>query len=251
VQAEIRHSVIAFDRGHEQPVANLTIAVCRTVTLVLRSLIALAHVIGQRNNLSFATMPFKHNASRRHHIGKMKFKVANWAEYETGLRCRGGLTLWMTEDALSSWQAPKRTTRGGQPRYSDLVIETALTLGLVFGLRLRQAEGFLASVLRLMGLALAVPDHTTLSRPANKWRSPDRRQGHRIPGKGPIHVLIDSTGLEVYGAGQWLEEKHGAKSRRGWRKLHCTGAGCRQRRHHRSRHDEPGYRRRLAGRAAA
>ncbi|GAC1045955.1 hypothetical protein thsrh120_59600 [Rhizobium sp. No.120] len=162
-------------------------------------------------------MPFKPNASRRHRIGKMKFKVTNWAEYEAGLRRRGSLMLWMTPEALSSWQAPKRTTRGGQPRYSDLAIETALTLGLVFGLRLRQTEGFLTSVLTLMGLDLAVPDHTTLSRRASKRRLPDRRRKHQAPGKG--HVLIDSTGLEIYGAGQWLEEKHGAKSRRNWRKL--------------------------------
>lgn len=167
-------------------------------------------------------MPFKHNASRRHRIGKMKFKVTNWAEYEAGLRRRGSLMLWMTPEALSSWQAPKRTTRGGQPRYSDLAIETALTLGLLFGLRLRQTEGLLTSVLTLMGLDLAVPDHTTLSRRASKRRLPDRRRKHQAPGKGHVHVLIDSTGLEIYGAGQWLEEKHGAKSRRNWRKLHLA-----------------------------
>lgn len=169
-------------------------------------------------------MPFKHNASRRHHIGKMKFKVTNWPEYEAGLRRRGSLTLWVTREALSSWQAPKRTTRGGQPRYSDLAIKTALTLGLVFGLRLRQTEGFMTSVLKLMGLALAVPDHTTLSRRAHCPKLPNRRPNDRgcSPGKGPVHVLIDSTGLQVYGAGQWLEEKHGVKSRRGWRKLHLA-----------------------------
>ena len=88
-------------------------------------------------------MPFKHHAARRHRIGKMKFKVANWADYEAGLRRRGSLTLWMTAETMSSWQAAKRTTRGGQPRYSDLAIETALTVGLVFGLRLRQTEGLL------------------------------------------------------------------------------------------------------------
>src|SRR4051812_32175865 len=121
-------------------------------------------------------MPFKHNAARRHRISKMKFKVTNWREYETGLRQRGSLTLWITSEALSSWQAPKRTTRGGQPPYSDLAIETALTLGTVFGLRLRQTEGLLASVLRLMGLALAVPDHTTLSRRASTWRSSDKHR---------------------------------------------------------------------------
>lgn len=152
-------------------------------------------------------MPHKHNAARRHHIGKMKFKVTNWAEYDAGLRQRGNLTVWVTSEAVDGWAAPRRKTRGGQKRYSDLAIETALTLGLVFGLRLRQAEGFLTSVLRLMGLDLAVPDHTTLSRRANKWRLPNKRQGHRLPGKEPVHVLVDSTGLEIYGAGQWLEEK--------------------------------------------
>ncbi|PZM15813.1 transposase, partial [Rhizobium tubonense] len=116
-------------------------------------------------------MPFKHNAARRHHIGKMKFKVTNWSEYEAGLRRRGGLTLWLTPEALAMWSAPRRKTRGGQPRYSDLAIETALSLGMVFGLRLRQAEGFLKSILQLMGLALPVPDHTTLSRRARTWQS--------------------------------------------------------------------------------
>ncbi|MBL0407908.1 IS5 family transposase [Microvirga aerilata] len=167
-------------------------------------------------------MPFKHNAARCHRMDNMKFKVANWTEYEAGLRRRGSLTLWMTAEALSSWQAAKRTTHGGQPRYSDLAIETVLTVGLVFGLRLRQTEGLLLSVLELMGLDLAVPDHTTLSRRARTWQSPEGRLGRRILGEGPVHVLIDSTGLQVYGAGQWLEEKQGARSRRGWRKLHLA-----------------------------
>ncbi|EHS51934.1 transposase IS4 family protein [Rhizobium sp. PDO1-076] len=167
-------------------------------------------------------MPFKHNASSRHCIGKMRLRVTNWAEYEAGLRRRGSLTLWMTPEALSSWQASRRATRGGQPRYSDLAIETALTLGLVFDLRLRQTEGFVMSVLTLMGLGLAVPDHTTLSRRASKPRVPKKRHDDRISEKGPIHVRIDSTGLQVYGAGQWLEERHGAKPRRGWRKLHLA-----------------------------
>lgn len=167
-------------------------------------------------------MPFKHNSSRRHRIGKMKFKVTNWPEYEAGLRERGSLTLWLTPEALVGWAAPRRKTRGGQPRYSDLAIETTLTLGLVFGLRLRQAEGLLGSLLQLMGLALAIPDHTTLSRRAQTWRSPNSRSDRQGPPRGPVHVLVDSSGLKIYGAGQWLEEKHGAKTRRGWRKLHLA-----------------------------
>ncbi|MBP2444033.1 IS5 family transposase [Rhizobium leguminosarum] len=169
-------------------------------------------------------MPHKHNAARRHHIGKMKFKVTNWAEYEAGLGRRGSLTLWITPDALAGWAAPPRKTRGGQPLYSDLAIETTLMLGMVFGLRLRQSEGLLSSVLDMMTLDLAVPDHTTLSRHrrARTWK-PSARSNDRQPvANGPIHVLVDSTGLKIYGAGQWLEEKHGAKSRRGWRKLHLA-----------------------------
>jgi hypothetical protein len=129
----------------------------------------------------------------------MKFKVTNWAEYEAGLRRRGNLTLWMIAEALSQWHAPKRTTRGGQPRYSDPAIETTLTLGVVFGLQLRQTEALLASVLGLLEFDLAIPDHTTLSRRARMGRSSERRQGRSISAEeGPVHVLIDSTGLEIY-----------------------------------------------------
>jgi hypothetical protein len=150
----------------------------------------------------------------------MKYKVTNWRQYEVGLRRRGSLTLWLTPEALAGWQAPRRTTRGGQPRYSDLAIGTVLTLGCVFGLRLRQSEGLMTSLLDLMGLDLPVPDHTTLSRRAQRWEPSAKRQRH--PEDGPLHVLVDSTGLKVYGAGQWLEDKHGARSRRTWRKLHLA-----------------------------
>lgn len=121
----------------------------------------------------------------------------------------------MTPEGHSSWRAPKRTTRGGQPRYSELAIDTTLMKGLVFGLRLRQTEGFNTSALKLIGPDLAIPDHTPLSRRASKPRSPNKRSGDRIPEKGPVPVLTDSTGLQVYGTGQWLQEKHGVKSRRG------------------------------------
>ncbi|MDW5317152.1 IS5 family transposase [Rhizobium sp. PL01] len=167
-------------------------------------------------------MPHKHNAARRHHIGKMKFRVTNWAEYEAGLRRRGSLTLWITPQALAGWTAPRRKTRGGQPLYSDLAIEATLMLGMVFGLRLRQSEGLVSSVLDMMGLDLAVPDHSTLSRRARTWKLSARSNDRQHVAGGPIHVLVDSTGLKIYGAGQRLEEKHSVKSRRGWRKLHLA-----------------------------
>lgn len=95
-------------------------------------------------------------------------------------------------------------------------------LGMVFGLRLRQSEGLLSSLLAMTGLDLAVPDHTTLNRRARTWKPQARSNDRQHAADVPIHVLVDSTGLEVYGAGQWLEEKHGVKSRRGWRKLHLA-----------------------------
>ncbi|MCY0858737.1 IS5 family transposase [Cupriavidus sp. D39] len=163
-------------------------------------------------------MPNKHNAAGRHHIPKMPHRVTNWSAYEAGLRSRGSLTLWMTPEAVVQWQAEPRTTRGGQARYSDLAIETTLMLGCAFKLRLRQTEGLMGSVIALMGLTVPVPDHTTMSRRAKKRPAVSRP---RLP-DGPLNVLIDSTGLQVFGAGQWLQDKHGAKSRRGWRKLHLA-----------------------------
>jgi hypothetical protein len=104
----------------------------------------------------------------RHPRFRAKSRIQNWPEYEAGLKRRGELTLWLDEAAIAGWDAPRWTTPGGQARYSDLAIELVLTLRLVFHLALRQAEGFVRSVLRLLGLDLLVPDHTTLSRRSRK-----------------------------------------------------------------------------------
>ena len=90
-------------------------------------------------------MPFKANAARRHHIPKQKQRVTNWAEYDAGLRARDSLIVWFTTEAIEAWRAEPRTTRGGQPCYSDLAITTALTLRAVFRLALRQTEGLISS----------------------------------------------------------------------------------------------------------
>jgi hypothetical protein len=163
-------------------------------------------------------MPFKHNAVRRHRIPKQRFRVTNWPAYEAGLKRRGDLTFWLDEAALAGWQAPRRTTPGGQPRYSDLAIELVLILRFVFHLALRQAEAFSRSVLRLLGLELAVPDHTTLSR---RGRAFAGRQPRVARHEGPVHFVLDSTGLQLFGQGEWDAEKHG-RARRQWRKLHLA-----------------------------
>ena len=162
-------------------------------------------------------MPFKANADRRHHIPKQRRRVTNWRAYDASLRQRGSLTVWFTEEAVAAWEAEPRTTPGGQPHYSDLAITTALTLKAVFRLALRQTEGLIGSVMRLLGLALSVPDHTTLSRRAETLEGPRPRSDSAAE---PVHLLVDSTGLKLYGAGEWLVEKHGTKTRRSWRKLH-------------------------------
>ena len=160
-------------------------------------------------------MPFKANAACRHHIPKQRHRVTNWRAYDVSLRQRGSLTVWFTDEAIAAWRAEPRTTRGGQPWYSPLAILTALTLRTVFRLALRQTEGLIGSILHLLGLELAVPDHTTLSRRAATLRVPRPRAG-----TGPLQLLVDSTGLRLGGPGEWLVEKHGAKTRRSWRKLH-------------------------------
>ena len=111
-------------------------------------------------------MPFKANADRRHHIPRQRHRVTDWSAYDAALRQRGSLTVWFTAEAVEAWAAEPRTTRGGQPWYSALAILTALTLRAVFRLAYRQAEGLIGSVIGLLGLALRVPDHTTLSRRA-------------------------------------------------------------------------------------
>jgi hypothetical protein len=135
------------------------------------------------------------------------------------------LTVWFSEEAIEAWAAEPRTTRGGQPWYSALAILTALTLRAVFRLAYRQAEGLIGSVIGLLGLALRVPDHTTLSRRAATLEVPRPPRSGSGCGAGggeaePVHLLVDSTGLRLCGAGEWLLEKHGTRIRRSWRKLH-------------------------------
>ncbi len=162
-------------------------------------------------------MPFKLNQHRRRHIPKQKHTLMNWREYDASLRQRGSLTVWFTDEAIEGWRAEPRTTPGGQAWYSSLAILTALTLRTVFRLALRQTEGLIGSVIGLLGLDLAVPDHSTLCRRAEALEVPrprPRRDGE------PLHLLVDSTGLKLCGAGEWLLKKHGTKTRRSWRKLH-------------------------------
>lgn len=137
-------------------------------------------------------MPFKANANRRHHIPKQRHRATNLGAYDAAQRQRGSLMVWFTDAAIAGWKAVMRTTRGTQSRYSALAIATALTLRSVFRLALRQNEGLIGSIITLLGLDFAVPDHTTLSRRAENLKVVRPR-----PGPGPVYLLVDRTRLKL------------------------------------------------------
>ena len=154
--------------------------------------------------------------SRVHPTYKTKYRVGNWASYDRALVRRGDVTVWLSPDAVAAWEPAGVGNRGGQLKYSDLAIETALTLRHIFRLPLRQAEGFLQSLFRMMGIELSAPDHTTLSRPCQRLDLTLRR----VPTGEGMHLVVDSTGLSIVGEGEWAAAKHGRRGTRGWKKLH-------------------------------
>src|SRR6202034_2324979 len=170
----------------------------------------------RRTSILVRSMPYKFNESRRHKIPRAKYRVTNWPEYDASLVRRGSLTVWMTEEAIAAWQAPATGRRGGQLIYSAIAIETSLALRLVFHQPLRQTEGLLRSIADVLGVDIAIPDHTTLSRRGGGLTI----LAMRLDRAEPLHLLVDSTGLKIYGEGEWLDQKHGVRSRRRWCKLH-------------------------------
>lgn len=158
-----------------------------------------------------------HKRAYRHPKYKTSYRIKNWSEYEQSLRNRGDITVWFSRDVIDAWTPKKNGKRGGQQIYSDIAIETLLTLRLVFHLPLRQAEGFLKSILKLMDLYLPCPDHTTVSR---RNRTANIRRHTRGLPDGPVHFIVDSTGLKIYDQGEWHAKKHGGRRRKRWKKLH-------------------------------
>jgi IS5 family transposase len=149
---------------------------------------------------------------------KTKYRVGNWPSYDATLVQRGNLRIWMSPEAIKNWNAKPRgrRCRGGQPKYSDLAIETALTLRLLLHLPFRQTEGFLISIFELMDLRLDAPDHTTLSRRSARLKIALRPRKTT----GSIELVIDSSGLAIVGEGEWAAAKHGGRGIQGWKTLH-------------------------------
>lgn len=151
--------------------------------------------------------------------GKVPYRVTNWPEYERALVQRGNWTIWFDEVFLRERWRPAPTGQRGAPfRYSDAALQALLTLKAVFDLPYRMVEGLAGSIVRWLGVARSIPDHTLLSRRAK----PLTVQILRPQRTGPIHVVVDSTGLKVYGEGEWTVRPHGAGQRRTWRKVHLA-----------------------------
>lgn len=150
--------------------------------------------------------------------GKKKYRVRNWKECNQALVDRGKVMFWITEEAIRKWEEQKKTGKRGKPRvFSDIAIETALTLREVFHLPLRQTEGFLVSILGRVKARVSIPDYSTLSKRAGSQLVAIRARAIRDE---PIHLVVDSTGAKVYGEGEWKVRQHGWSKRRTWRKLH-------------------------------
>lgn len=153
---------------------------------------------------------------------KTTYRIRNWGEYNKALKQRGSLTVWVSDDALQHWLSEEQTgAPGASPKFTDLAIETMATVQAVYHLAGRQTQGFLQSLFELMKIELAVPDHSTLS----------RRRGAltiELPVRETTaarHLVIDSTGVKVFGEGEWKVRQHGVSKRRTWRKLHlCVDA---------------------------
>jgi hypothetical protein len=160
-------------------------------------------------------MPHHYPKRRQYKYSKRAYRVRNWKVYEIALRKRGELTLWFSEEAAQAWEAPANSAPGGQRIYSDLTIQTALTVCSVFRWGLRQTEGFLRSMSSFLGLNIRIPDHATLSR-HSKYLGAIRAS--MSADCGPVHILVDSTGLRVHGGNEPREEKN----RRRWRKMHLA-----------------------------
>lgn len=146
---------------------------------------------------------------------KPLYRVKNWSEYEKALVQRSSITFWLSDDFAETWLYAGERQRGSQFEYSEKAIEIMLTLKEVFHLTNRGVEGFVRSVFEMLPLTLPVPDHSTLSKRAKNLKV-------SLPKKtnGSMNLVLDSTGLKIYGEGEWKVRKHGYSKHRTWRKLH-------------------------------
>jgi hypothetical protein len=146
-----------------------------------------------------------------------KYRIRNWTDYNRSLEQRGSLTVWISDEAIRNWLLKEKTgNRGASQSYSDLAIQTMTTLKAVFHQAGRQIVGLVKSLFKLMKINLPVPDHSTISR---RLEALPVELSVKVATRAR-HIVIDSTGVKVYGEGEWRVRRHGVSKRRTWRKLH-------------------------------
>ncbi len=151
-------------------------------------------------------------------MSKVAYKIQNWSQYNRALINRGNITLWFNEDAIQSWFADTESRKGRPYFFSETCILLCLTLRARFNLPLRTTQGLIEGLFEQLGLALPVPSYTQLCRRSSNIKIPSKAKNIRRP----INVVVDSTGLKVYGEGEWKMRIHGKSKRRTWRKLHLA-----------------------------
>jgi hypothetical protein len=152
---------------------------------------------------------------------KKKYKVRNWKEYNESLVNRGRIIFHITQEALDAWESHERTgKRGKPPLFSDSAIETVITIQQYFRLPLRATEGLIATMLHALGSPAKSPDYSTLSKRGKTLSISFRVRPQNTHTQEPIHLLVDSSGIKVYGEGEWKVRQHGISKRRTWKKLH-------------------------------
>jgi len=151
---------------------------------------------------------------------KKTYRIRNWHDYNKALVNRGSLTVWFDSKSIAGWHSqPPNGSRGRPQIYSDLAIECCLTLKMVFKMPLRATQGFVSSLIELLGLPLSVPNYSLLCLRQKKL---SLRFSSQTKLNQPMHLVIDSTGLKLYGEGEWKVRKHGKEKRRSWLKLHLA-----------------------------
>lgn len=149
---------------------------------------------------------------------KDKYRTRNWKEYNRSLINRGSITFWFDESAIENWYSITRTGEPGRPDvYSDVAIRCALTIKAVFRVTLRALQGFIQSIFQLLGLPLVCPHYSVFSRRARGLSIPFQKL--LKPGE-TLNIIFDSTGVKVFGEGEWKVRKFGYNKRRTWRKVH-------------------------------
>ena len=174
----------------------------------------------KKGELSVSKKLYNNKHNTKSNPDKKVYKLRNWSEYNKALVNRGNITFWFSENSIKYWFFRGKHKKGAPQIYSDLAIETMLIIRSLFGLPLRNTQGFVESIIPLLGLGLTTPDYSTICRRQKHLAEQMNKIIRSYAKKEQLNIFIDSTGLKVFGEGEWKTRKYGYTKRRMWRKLH-------------------------------